>query len=144
MTEKLYSYLINYCHIIAVAISSSLLLLACRHHCWRLSFGPSLSKSSSAASRRRLCYIVVGSVVPYCGWLCQLMRFIVGGVLLLFLLAASTQSKVIYPFVPKFQQVIGTNWYSTILFEAGAWLMKPVYVCIFQPTGWEIYFPLLS
>ena len=39
----------------------------------------------------------------------QLLRLVAGGVLLLLLSVASSQSKITYHFVPKFQQFIGTN-----------------------------------
>ena len=84
-------------------------LLAYRHRCWCLGFGASSLKSTAAASCCRNCFIVVGSSVPSCGCVCWLLRLVGGGVLSLFLAAASPQSKLTYTFVPTIQQVIGKN-----------------------------------
>ena len=52
---------------------------------------------------------IVGSGVLSCVYVCWIMRLVSGGVLSLLLLAASPLSKITYPFVHKFQQVIGKN-----------------------------------
>ena len=88
----------------------SLSLLAYRRRFWRLNVGALSWKSLSSASRRRCCFVVVVSGVPSCGLVCRILRLVVVVVVLLFSLAtASPQSKLTYPFVPKFQEGIGTN-----------------------------------
>ena len=84
---------------------SSLSLLAYCRRCLRLVFGASSSKSSSFASHCRRCFVGVGSGVPSCGCVRYLLRLVVG----LLSAAASPQSKLTHPFVPKCKKVIGTN-----------------------------------
>ena len=47
---------------------------------------------------------------------------------------------------PKYWQGIETphTWYIKFILETGARLKEPVYVCIGQQFGWEIYFLLLN
>ena len=99
----------NYVNILSIIATLSPSTSCCRCRCWRLGFGASSSKSSLSASRRCLYFVVVGSGVPSCGCARRILRLVVGGVLSLSSATASPQLKLIYPFVPKFQQVIGTN-----------------------------------
>ena len=98
-TEKLCKSFIDYCHchrrrpvvVVVVGIPellSELLLLASLCCC---------------------CLVAVGSSVPSCDFIRWLLRLVAGGVLLLSSAVASPLSKLTYPFVHKFQQVIGTN-----------------------------------
>ena len=108
-TEKACEYFINYCHIVDVGISWLLSLLVSCRCCWRLGCGASSSKSLLLASRCCHCFVIVDSGVPSCGCVRRILLLIVGGVLFLSSATASPQSKLIYPFVIKFQQIIGTN-----------------------------------
>ena len=97
---------INDFHIVAVGVSSLLLLLVSRRCCCRIGF-LALPSNVSASCSCRFCF-VVGSGVPSCGCVRRFLRLVVGGVLLLLLAVPSPQSKLTYLFVPKCQQVIGT------------------------------------
>ena len=125
-------------------------LLVYHHRCLCLGHGASFSKLSASASCCCHFFIIGGSGVTSCGCVCWLLRLIIGGVFLLFSTAASPQPKLTYPFVSKFQQVIGTNRelfekvLSILFSQIGAWIKQLVYICMGQRFGWEIYFPPLS
>ena len=108
-TEIYVNIFIKYWHIGAVSASLSLLLFASHRCCWRIGFGALSSKSKSSASRCRRCFFAVGSGVSSCGWIRWLLCLVGSSVLSFLSEAESPQSKLIYPFVPKFQQVVGTN-----------------------------------
>ena len=68
---------------------------------------------------------------------------------LLYFFLPSPQSKLTYHFVPKFQQVIGTNRevfkrVLVLIFATDFWIKQPVYICIGQRFGWVIYLLLPS
>ena len=91
---------------------------ASRRHfrCWRIVVVVGVSALAPCRQSRRCrrlviaaVFFVVGSGFISCGWVCRLLCLVVGNVLLLLFAAASSQSKLTYPFFPKFQQFIGTN-----------------------------------